>query len=98
MYRQRKKCTRSEIPINLSCYVYMFQTIRVFGPYAYGPHGPTIPFRMTGSSMANGCDMTGSQVIGNDVIFLRFFTIVLVQNVSLGTTGSNTVTSREVTS
>ena len=57
-----------------------------------------VPLRMTGRSMANGCDMTGSDVTGSNVIFPRFFlSIELVQNVSLCMIGSSMATGCDVT-
>ena len=53
---------------------------------------------MTGSSMVNGYDMTGSHVTGSDVIFPRFFlTIVLAYNISLRMTGSSMANGFEMT-
>ena len=57
-----------------------------------------VPLRMTGSSMATGCDLTGGDVTGSYVIFPRsFLTIVVVQNVSLRMTGSSMATGCDVT-
>ena len=62
-----------------------------------------VPLRMTRSSMANGCDMTGSHVTGSDgtwsdVIFpCSFLIIVLVLNVSLRMIWSSMATGFDVT-